>query len=555
MKTSKVFFVMVLFLSMLACERTTNGKNLGNETSDHVYRFVEPREEVAQLVWDALKIQHPEVKPVYDLAVDIDYVSDDEATIFFSKTHLKYNYFVDRGSEEPDNMLVGIYEVQCYRYADDSWIGIVTKDARGYELDEKYHGRKVFAVEYKNGTLTDHDLGTLFPDSFKIATDYFVDHIYGNCFAFDNEGITFQSSQYWPIRVNWNGTRFEQDPESVILENSIENFYGYFDAKNLGYLSIGKEPKGLNDNDDFVYNGEVLAHFILKDGKISGYSLESPKCGFVQVKDYQDGMPVITSKPIAIGFPIQNVLDYEKKPLSIKDNTIVAGYKGGSYVITQQLMHNTLERFDIFVEFAAKDENSNIETIRVYSEEIEVTLEGDLEDDDNIDSKTKTIFHAISFDDNDPELGEYYYLSGSNNGFTIHFKGTVKEVGFHTYDVDDGRTLAVISKHYDEEKITLFQFWYYQNGELTRTAVMLPKPQPQDFRAWQVNHDTTIPSDGYQLTFTNQGIEYYTLSERNDETDMRDEFGIFINPDFYTVKYNWNGKSFGPDPATEQTTY
>jgi hypothetical protein len=77
----------------------------------------------------------------------------------------------------------------------------------------------------------------------------------------------------------------------------------------------------------------------------------------------------------------------------------------------------------------------------------------------------------------------------------------------------------------------------------------LPKPRPEDFRAWRINFDSTIPADGYQLRFTNAGIEYYTRSERNDETDMRDEFGIFINPDFYTVKYNWNGTSFGPDPA------
>lgn len=554
MKTIKWFFPALLTLVLLSCgngAQTSGAQTALEQKPDKVYQYVEPEENISQLIWNSLKAQHLEVKPVYDLAVDINYLSDDEATNYYSKTHLKYNYFVDRGSEEPDNMLVGIYEMQCYRTIDDSWIGIVTKEASGYELDEEYQGRKVFAVEYKNGTLTDLEIGTLFPDSFKIATDYFVDHIYSDCFAFDNEGMTFQSSQYWPIRVNWNGTRFEKDPESVVMRSSIHNFYGYFDAPGIGYLAIGKEPEGLNNNDDFVYNGEVLAHFILKDGKISGYSLESPKCGFVQVEVYQDGKPVITSKPIAIGLPIQNVLDYEKKPLSIKDNTIVAGYKEGGYVITQQLMHNTLERFDIFVEFAAKDENSNIETIRVYSEEIEVTLEGDLEDDDNIDSKTITIFRAIPFDDNDPELGEYYYVSGSDNGFTIHFKGTVKEVGFHTYDVDDGRTLAVISKHYDEENITLSQFWYYLDGELTQTAVMLPKPQPQDFRAWQVNQDTTIPSDGYQLTFTNQGIEYYTLSERNDETDMRDEFGIYINPDFYTVKYNWNGKSFGPDPAIE----
>ena len=542
MRGIKAFVIVLTSLLLVAC---------GRNKPTQAYQYVEPEEDIAALVWTCLKTQHPAVKPVYDLAVDINYADDDEATQMISKTHLKYNYFIDRGYEEPDNMLVAIYELQCYRTFDDTWIGIVTKEARGYELDEAYQGQNVFAVAYKDGTLTDLELGTLFPEAFKIATDYFENNIYGSCFVFDHEGIDFRSSRYWPIRFNWNGNRFEQDPESVILENTIHNFYGYFYAKGIGYLSIGKAPEGLNNNNDFVDNGEVLAHFILKDGKISGYSLESPQCGFVQTEDYQDGMPVITSKPIALGYPIQHVLDYEKKPLSIKDTTIVAGYQDGRYVITQQLMHNTLERFDIFVEFAAKDENANIESIRVYSEEIEVTLDSDLDADDDIDLKTKTIFRAIQFDDNDPELGAYYYLSGADNGFTIYFKGNVKEVRFQTYDVADGRTLVVLSKRNDKENLTTSQFWYYQDGNLTQTAVMLPKPRPQDFRAWNANQDTTIPSDGYKLSFTNQGIEYYTLSERNDETEMRDEFGIYINPDFYTVKYHWNGTSFGPDPVTE----
>ena len=539
MKGLRIFIMVVLGFSLLACERKPT----------KVYQYVEPEEDIAEQVWNCLKTQHQEVAPVYKQAVDIDYISDDEATTHISKTYLKYNYFIDRGSEEEDNLLVALYQVKCYQTFDDSWLCIVLKEARGYGLDEKDHGKKVFAVDYKNGTLTDRDINTLFPESFKIATDYFNASYYESCLVFDNDGLSFCSTAYWPIRYNWNGKTFDQDPESVVLRNSIHNFYGYFDAPGIGYLAIGKEPIGLNNNDDFVYDGEVMAHFLLKDGKTTGYTLKSPKCGFVQTTDYQAGVDRITSKPIAIGFPIQNVLDYEKKPLSIKDTTIVTNQKDGNYVITQQLMHNTLDRLDIFIEFTSKDKNSNIESIRVYSEEIVVTLEDELRNNDDINPTTKSIFQAANFDVNDPDFGEFNYVGGSDNGFTIHFKGAVDEVRFQTYPAVDGKTLVVLSKHYEKEDLTIPEFWYFQNGNLTKTTVSLPKPRPEDFRAWRINFDSTIPTDGYQLRFTNAGIEYYTRSERNDETDMRDEFGIFINPDFYTVKYNWNGTSFGPDPA------
>ena len=136
MKTIR-WFPALLTLFLLSCGSGGSGEQTSvGKKSDKEYRYVEPEEDIAELIWSSLKTQHPEVKPVYDLAVDIDYVSDDEATCFFSKTHMKYNYFIDRGSEEPDNMLVGIYEMQCYQTIDDSWIGIVTKEARGYELDE-----------------------------------------------------------------------------------------------------------------------------------------------------------------------------------------------------------------------------------------------------------------------------------------------------------------------------------------------------------------------------------------------------------------------------------
>ena len=121
-------------------------------------------------------------------------------------------------------------------------------------------------------------------------------------------------------------------------------------------------------------DGEVLAHFIVEDGVISGYNLRSPLCGFAQVEEFDDKGWHITSEPVAIGLPVKNVLDYEKDPTILKDTTIVTDYRDGKYIITQQLCHSEDFGIDIFIEFTANDEQSDIETIRVYSEKIDTKI-------------------------------------------------------------------------------------------------------------------------------------------------------------------------------------
>lgn len=545
MKTIKLFIAVLLGATLLSCGHGGSG----SRASKPVYHYVEPQENVAELVWTALKTQHPKVKPVYDLAVDLDVFNEEDITEFETKTHMKYDYFVPRGTEEPDNMLVAIYELGCYQSFDSSWVAIVTRRAEGYELDEDYAGKEIFAVEYRDGLVTDLDLDDLFPESFDLAQEYFHNNYY-DCFLFYNDAFVFSTDCYWPIRYNWNGEGFDQDPESVIMENAVESFHGFFQVKGASGLSLGREPHGLDANNDFVRDGEVLAHFFVEDGIITGYTLEDPICGFVQTEDYHDGISVITSKPIAIGYPIENVLDYEKKPLSIKDTTATAGYRDDKYVITQQLMHNNLERFDIFIEFTAEDEYSDIESIRVYITPIVVTLESEIEEDRDINANVKSLFHAISFDDS--ELGEFYYVSGYENGFSAYYRDDIDEVRFQTYPVDNGGTLVFLAQLPSEGFGTQYQCWFEQNGELTKVDYELPYPKPEDFPAWGINYDLSIPSDGYQLRFTNEGIEYYTLSERNDGYNDRDEDGSYINPDFYKVKYTWDGNEF---VEKEQTWY
>ena len=65
-----------------------------------------------------------------------------------------------------------------------------------------------------------------------------------------------------------------------------------------------------------------------------------------------------------------------------------------------------------------------------------------------------------------------------------------------------------------------------------------------DFEAYSRNDDYDISQENYILSFNDQGIEYYAITERNDGASTKDENGIYINPDFYTIRYLWNGETF-----------
>ena len=553
MKAIKVCFGVLFGVFLFSCERFQPSDNTGKTDTKpsaktevaKVFHYVEPEENIAKIVWDCLKTQHPEEKPVYEAVKSLEeygYGDEEDITQFPSKTHMVYDFYIPRGSEEPDNMLVAGYELQCYQTLEDSWLGVLTKHAHGYELDEQYYGKEILAVEYKNGNLTDRDINTLFPESFKIASNYFLgDHF--SCLDFHNESVVFITDEYWPIRFNWNGRNFEQDPESVIMENAIGRFNGDFCPHGcFGYSFGDNNPRNLDEHSNYVRDGETLAHFVIEDGKITEYTLESPVCGFAQVEVYHDGWR-IASKPIAIGFPIKNVLDYEKDPTMIKDTTIVTDYRDGKYVITQQLCHSVDFKCDIFIEFTAKDEQSNIETIRVYRKEIVTVLHDKVRENNNLSAQTKQIFRTINFIEDDPELGAFESMSGRGNGFVAYFQGNVKKIAFQVYDADKDKSLAVLAKFKSEKEVIGIQCWFYEDYNLTPADITIPKPSSEEFAAVWLYGDTTIPEDGYEFSLTEEGIEYYTLSEINTGKCRYYE-DMYIDPFFYKAQYWWNGEEF-----------
>ena len=467
-------------------------------------------------------------------------MADDEPVESPLKTVFNYDYYILRGSEEYEENLGAFYKLMCYRTLEGSWLGIVVKRTFGYSLEEKDRGFKIFAVEYKNGTLIDRDINSLFPEFFQTAKSYYEHNQTSPCLVSDGKGLVFQSSNYWPVRFLWNGNTFELDPESVILTDNIDNTYGWFSGKC--FVKLGESTDELDVNNNCVEDGEVMAHFDVEDSIVVGYTVKSPKCGFAQARDAY----TISSKPVAIGFPIGNVLDYEKTPYGIKDHTIVTEHRDGNYVITQQINHNKSIRRDIFIEFIAKDEQSNIESIRVYTKEIIVTLKTELDDESMISERTKSMFWAIGLNTDDPNFGAFKSFSGFGNGFDVYFDGSVKKIRFQTYDTDEGGTLAVLAKYYDWRGIPDLQSWLYLNKTLTTTDFTIPVPEPEQFGAWNFYGDYVTP-EKYNFSLTNEGIKYFADSEFSDDASNH------VNPDFYEIRYRWTGKDF--ELTTEQQNY
>lgn len=517
------------------------------------YTYVEPHENVAFKIWNLL-VEHPAVKPVIDEAINMDYYTQEESTDTVNKTELTYDYVIPRGFAEDDNYIAAKYWLKCFEMLDHSWMGVVIKDVHGYGLEESDCGRKLFAVHYDGTKLTDCDINQLFPKEFHRFQEYYSES-YDNIFYFSNDAMYVANSGYWPVQYNWNGKGFEKDPESVYLTNSVQLAFGDFSYYAQGkYTTIAIGDECPSDRKVMDEEGHVLALLDTNDGIVEGYTLESSLCGVAQDINYDAELDVsrILSKPIALGYPIQHVLDYDKG-YWMKDTVVSQGMKDGHYVITQQIAHDKrFKKRDIFIEYTAKDEHSAIDQIRVYSYPLTVILDNEVNESENLSADAKAIFNALQYNFKAPEFGDFDHFfchAEEHNGFDADFTGEVKNIRFQTYDAG-GKTLVVLAQYGEDkvfdnsDKLLKLQAWYYQNGQFTETTLNLPKPLPEDFEAYSLNDDNTINPEHYALSFYDRGIEYYAFSERNDGASTRDEDGIYVNPDFYTLHYLWNGKSF-----------
>ncbi|MCR5453819.1 MAG: hypothetical protein K6F33_02375 [Bacteroidales bacterium] len=337
------------------------------------FHYVEPQEEIAKIIWAKIQDTYPYVKSKVSEAPGCQN--------FLSKTGMLFNH-VGKNAEGRIEHLA-YYQLQCYQNNDNTWTAALFCVADNGDGDFR-------SFRYANGTLTENTSETNIPkfqdQLFDFATTY------RDCVVdFDTDGFSMIANTYWPQRYNWDGSKFVPDAKNVVVSAQIQR-YGCVVSCEIGTpikSSVTYAVSWVSISRNVVRstkNGEKLFEVETEKKNVTAFNILSPHIGFVQTeepcgKPYTSSeMMRVTSKPIAIGQPIKNVLDYKPVEKEPKDTAIAIEKKDGMYTITQHLYRNMDEKYDVFISFAAQDENSNIEKIRMYLVPSDIALESEMED-------------------------------------------------------------------------------------------------------------------------------------------------------------------------------
>lgn len=541
MKTRLLIFSLSAF-ALFSCggnqqqNQTSTTQSEETAQNQQPYKFVEPTENIAQKIWNAAKNSNPEIKPVIDDAVELDMIPQDEATNFVSNTFMTYEYIIPRGSEEPDNLLAAQYTLKCYQKLDKEWIAVVTKYVHGYESEDSlFNVKKIFIVNQNGETI---NAGNIFPPELKPFEQYYA-NTFEQYFDFSNEGFTFKSEKFWNVDFVWNGEKFSLNENTPIVENRIDKFSGFYVTRNDKFYRLGDEFS----EKDLKENGEIIATFDLDGSVIKGYTVKSPKCGFAESTSYENGFNFISSKPVAIGFPIKNVLDY-KKGFDMKDTVITETEKDGKYVITQQLCTNYELKTDIFIEFTAKDKNSAIEQIRVYGVKNNATLKSELAKS-NLSAKNKEFFASLDMlkpGDTENREGSFLRENGftddnfekvlsEENGFVAYYKND-KLFYFQIYPTQNEGCCYAYFFSVANSKIVKTLAWYNEQGRIDEVDANFSIPKEQDYRA---NRSINAADYSFNLSNYNGIIKFYvSVDDESDESYNPNNFAE------YDVEYHWD---------------
>ena len=523
MKKSFLLIPALAALTLASCGGGTSTQE-GNDTKQ-TYQYVEPQDSIVRIIWNKLKTDDPKVAKTISLAKKFNYMPQSKAETFNSKTNMEYFYQIPN-EDCHDYPLSARYRIQCYQKLDESWIALVDESVYGEDVENEDRSFRYYVVQLKDGNLVFQKNSDYFPESFQIAESNIeaqrVVHI-----GFNNTGFGYYSEYCWPLIYSWNGNTFDLDSKFIL--NSVNTYDGAlkYDYTHGDYerVAIGDEAKDYPDGVVKDSKGKVLAKLDVKDGKIEGYTVVDSACGVVQYTTYKDypKTSCVDHDPIALGFPIKNVLNY-KKDNRLKDTATTQATVDGKFVVTQYIQREERgnDSRDVFIEYTAKDQNSPIESIRVYIKRFTVALIDKVNETDKLSPVAKEIFKALNFNENDPEYGGLIYANFyDENGFDIHTGN--KPLRFQIYKTNDGRYLVVLSDT-DSGRTHGVKYWYYQNGVLSPTEIQIPKPD--------------YDKDDIRYDFKDNTIECYYNWGCDEESD-------YESFEFFSA--SWNGENFVKD--------
>ena len=560
------------------------------QPSAPLFNYVEPQEEIAKIIWEKIQATYPDIKK--KVAAAKKWQMDEDLGDYFNgasqkerypqKTRMIFYNVIDGAEGSWDDLVY--YKLHCYQNNDGSWTALF------YDfVDNNQQGASLRTFLYKDGELTDNSAQTDVPKAYDSKGK--INYTFAALLC-DTTGVTMIPDDSWPVRYNWNGEKFVQDPKSAELRNVIDP-YG-----SIRWVRLNYEPKiegwvseeGCKlENNVLTKAGKKIADIEVADNKITAINIVGPELGFAQKYENSKDrwgnsyVKVYTSKPVAVGYPIKNVFDK-----SDSDPEYTTEKKDGYYVATRRTYRDKYNKRDVMISFYAKDENSNIEKIRLYNVPLQVTLLSDIEDETNMPKEVKDLWNKFDAQYKiTAGLGEFHNSWTSQRGFSARFYDNGQytstspnqqidiEFKWYAFKKSDGSYLILTQKNVDniyilpdnERKGLKREFaqYLYKDGTFTQTEFDLPQTTAEDYQAGKKDKKIIpvgkehVEKVGSSLTVTapiytwedgckpDIKIENYGFSLCAGTTTYQG-YGEFpddpSNSYWYTTNYEWDGDKF-----------
>ena len=562
--------LLFLSLAVLLCSCPGNNNNpKGDQPSQpevQKYHYVEPEENIAQIIWEKLIVEDEYFNETVKAAKEYKGYRDTKPEPqYTSKTSMLFYHTGDEFDGDVNEQ--AFFQMQCYQMTDQSWIAVIYENCINSFSDDPVQTGLLYC-HLKDGELSEEfpeiDLPWECPQSIM---HYKSDYAWRYCVVnFDTQGFEMTPDKFWPIRYDWTGEKFVMNPNSVVLSND------FMDGMLEPY-DFSRSNKNRLDFYDFkvdnqygIYEGETgqkVLQLTFTDSQLSDVDILSPKIGIAFAEE-EVPHPIVycrraASKPVALGQPIKNVLEGKKD----KDiyNEITESTKDGLYTLTQHLKVDKTLHKDIYAEYQAKDENSAIESFRVYTLPLVVTLESELAENTRISDETKELWRMVNSNNEVTSTipGNFKnFWNTSENSFAAIFRADYDNGGyaewkmqFVMFKANDGRQLAYIQttdySSYKAEPYTITPEWMeyiYDDGFLQKVDPQLPQPDPSEFPAYRLG-DLSVTMKGGEILLRDDGFFYYAHS------DAYSNFGC-QEPDcgtiYYEIIYLWDGENFTKIP-------
>ena len=478
------------------------------------YQYVEPTEDIAKIIFDSLANDEFDYG-IWNAVAEAD--DDNELDECFESDSKTHRYFSQNKWSRYDGYSYNAQiTLQCYKTNNSDWLGIVWKNISCFAEGEDHDDKELYPVLYSNGKLTRIDSTKVFPAEMLHILDLYKK---GANFEWILDKTSFDARHYelFTVKFNWDGEKFVADPETPLVQIADPFVDGNFDMMitdiNIGLLQEPDKKYGVKSDGTLkASDGTTLAKLTLEDGKMTGYTILGKNIGLKCYSGHNNG------KAAALGFPMQNVIENNT------DTSLTKTSKDGKLVVTLHIKHDDNKMRDIFYEFAAKDESSPIENIRVYSVPFTADFVTELNKYKNLLPETKATFLALNITERMPELGFFKSLSGLGKNISLRFESG--SYHFQIYPADEGGEYVLFIKtEYNgdtDAKAETAKWWHHKDGKFTPTNIAIPARPFND--------------EKYALGFNDEGIHYDNIYEK----DFR--------------SYPWNGKKFVNEYEEEEST-